>query len=109
MNKTRLTPLGRLVMLIMAFSVGAASVAAGAAATRPHAAEWRCVTVRAGDTLWGLALESSDADPREAVHRVVRHNRLQGAGISPGMAIWVPNDRDGRLLGADDASCPGGR
>jgi hypothetical protein len=54
MRNTRLTPLGRLVALVCAISRGAVVGAAGAAATRPHEQEWRCVAVQPGDTLWGL-------------------------------------------------------
>src|SRR5438045_119095 len=50
-NKTRLTPLGRLLALVAIITFGAVAGAAGAAASKPHARAWRCVAVRPGDTL----------------------------------------------------------
>lgn len=108
MRHTRLTPLGRLVALVLAISLGAVVGAAGAAATRPHSQEWRCVAVRSGDTLWALAKESSERDPRDAVHRIVRENGLAGGSIQPGMALWVPNERSGSLHELDPARCEKG-
>jgi len=94
MNRTRLTPLGRLVAMVMLLTFGAVAGAAGAAATRPHAREWRCVQVRPGDTLWALA-DGASEDPRATVHRIMTHNELAGAQIRPGMAVWVPVEAGG--------------
>lgn len=106
MIDTKLTPLGRLVVLVMILTLGAIAGAAGAAATKPHAQAWRCVAVRPGDTLWGLAGDVGDGDRREAVQRIVDHNRLEGVSVQVGIAIWVPNEAgSGELLGADPALC----
>lgn len=105
MNRTKLTPLGRLAVLVMILTLGAIAGAAGAAATKPHARAWRCVAVRPGDTLWGLAA-GGEGDRRETVQRIVDHNRLPGGGLQVGMAVWVPHDASGDLLGADPELCP---
>ena len=107
MNKTRLTPLGRLLALVAIITFGAVAGAAGAAASKPHARAWRCVAVRPGDTLWGFAGTVDKSDTRDAVQRIVDENRLTGGEVSVGEALWVPNTgRVGTLLGADPRLCP---
>jgi hypothetical protein len=105
-TKTRLTPLGRLLILVFIITLGAIAGAAGATASKPHARAWRCVAVRPGDTLWGFAGTVERSDPRDAVQRMVDENRLSGGEVSVGMALWVPNSGDvGHLLGADPKLC----
>ena len=106
MNKTKLTPLGRLLALVVIITFGAVAGAAGATASKPHARAWRCVAVRPGDTLWGFAGTVDRSDPRDAVQRIVDENRLTGGEVSVGMALWVPNSGGvGTLLGADPSLC----
>lgn len=105
-RRTQLTPLGRLIALVMVITLGAIAGAAGAAASKPHARAWRCVAVRPGDTLWGFAGTVGPSDPREAVQKIVDENRLQGGDVSVGMALWVPNKGNaGTLMGADPKLC----
>ena len=106
MNKTRLTPLGRLLILVVIITLGAIAGAAGATASKPHARAWRCVAVRPGDTLWGFAGAVDRSDPRDAVQRIVDENRLNGGEVSVGMALWVPNAGEvDSLMGADPRLC----
>ena len=106
MDRTRLTPFGRLLLIVFILTIGAIAGAAGAAATRPHAQAWRCISVRPGDTLWTLAGRNPAGDRRETVHRIVEHNRLVGA-LQAGTAVWVPNEGDlSGLPVADASSCP---
>jgi hypothetical protein len=106
-NKTKLTPVGRLLIFVLILTLGAIAGAAGAAATRPHAQAWRCITVRPGETLWSLAARSGNADHRAAVQKIVDENGLERRALWAGASIWVPNEGnlDG-LLRADAASCP---
>jgi len=105
-NKTKLTPLGRLLALVVIITFGAIAGAAGATASKPHARAWRCVAVRPGDTLWGFAGTVDRSDPRDAVQRIVDENHLTGGEVSVGMALWVPNTGGvGTLLGADPRLC----
>jgi hypothetical protein len=105
-NKTRLTPLGRLLALVAIITFGAVAGAAGAAASKPHARAWRCVAVRPGDTLWGFAGTVEKTDPRDAVQRIVDENGLTGGDVPVGMALWVPNSGDvSSLLAADPKLC----
>jgi LysM domain-containing protein len=106
-RRTKTTPLGRLVGLVLVLMVGAVVGAAGAAATRPHAQAWRCITVRPGDTLWTLASRQPAPDRREAVQTIVDHNRLGAQALAAGSSIWIPNEGDLQgLLHADAATCP---
>ena len=82
MNKTKLTPLGRLLALVVIITFGAIAGAAGATASKPHARAWRCVAVRPGDTLWGFAGTVDRSDPRDAVQRGCQP-RLGTAGEQP--------------------------
>jgi hypothetical protein len=107
MNRTKLTPLGRLAALVLILTLGAIAGAAGVSATRPHAQAWRCISVRPGETLWDLAGRSSDGDRREAIYEIEQENGLTGGAPQAGSAIWVPNEGDQTgLLEADPASCP---
>ncbi len=106
MNRTKLTPLGRLAAFVLVLSFGAIAGAAGAAATKPHAQAWRCISVRPGDTLWTLAGRNPAADRRETVHRVVEHNRLGSQALQAGTSVWIPNEGDFTGLSeADSTSC----
>jgi hypothetical protein len=107
MNRTTLTPLGRLLVFVLILIVGAIAGAAGAAATRPHAQAWRCIAVRPGETLWTLAGRSGSPDRRAVVYRIVEHNRLHNQTLGAGRSIWIPNEGDlGGLRPANPATCP---
>ena len=92
-KRTKLTPFGRLLALVLIIMLGAIAGAAGAAATRPHAQAWRCISVRPGDTLWGIAGKLDlPVDRRETVQRIVDENALYGRSLWAASAIWVPNE-----------------
>lgn len=46
--------------------------------------------VEPGDTLWSIAGERYDGDPREGVWRLQQRNGLVGAALTPGMVLVVP-------------------
>lgn len=106
MHRTKLTPLGRLLALVLILTLGAIAGAAGAAATRPHAQAWRCVSVRPGETLWSIAEGNPAPDRREVIYRILEHNGLQ-TPPQAGTAIWVPNEGslDAFQL-TDNSACP---
>jgi hypothetical protein len=101
-----MTPLGRLLSLVVILTFGAIAGAAGAAATRPHAQAWRCISVRPGETLWSIAANNPAPDRRETIQRILDHNGLL-APPQAGTAIWVPNEGslDGLIVAGSDA-CP---
>ncbi len=47
-------------------------------------------TVRAGETLWTISLESYGGDPREGVWELQQRNRLEGSTIVPGQRLVLP-------------------
>jgi hypothetical protein len=104
-KNTRLTPLGRLLALVCVLLLGAIAGAAGAAATRPHAQAWRCISVRPGETLWSIAEGNPAPDRRETIQRIMDENGLD-TPPQAGQAIWVPNEGslDG-LVQAPAESC----
>lgn len=107
MDRTKLTPLGRLLVFVLILSIGAIAGAAGAAATKPHAQAWRCIAVRPGDTLWNLSDRNPSPDRRETIHRIVEHNRLGSQGLQTGASIWFPNEGDlTGLVEVASSSCP---
>jgi len=106
-DQTKLTPIGRLIALVAILLIGAIAGAAGAAATRPHAQAWRCITVRPGETLWSIAGHNPAADRRETIDRIDKENGLADGGAEAGASIWVPNE--GSLKGlsvAPSSACP---
>jgi hypothetical protein len=92
-HAARLTPLGRLLALVVILVLGAIAGAAGAAATRPHAQAWRCISVRPGETLWAVSAHNPAPDRRQTIERILEQNRL-AAPPQAGKAIWVPNEGD---------------
>jgi LysM repeat protein len=46
--------------------------------------------VRAGDTLWSIAVSHYAGDPREGVWQLRRRNRLAGTTIQPGQRLSLP-------------------
>lgn len=50
----------------------------------------RSYRVRAGDSLWSIALANYAGDPREAVWRVQERNGLEGTTITPGQRLVLP-------------------
>jgi LysM repeat protein len=50
----------------------------------------RTYTVRAGDTLWSIAVAHYAGDPREAVWRLRERNRMEGVMLRPGQRLVLP-------------------
>jgi LysM repeat protein len=46
--------------------------------------------VESGDTLWSIAAERYEGDPREGVWRLQQRNGLADAALAPGMVLVVP-------------------
>jgi len=95
----RLTRRGRAVVVLAltggllggAVSLASASFA-GADRGAQSAPQLRHVTVRPGDTLWGIAAKAApDADPRATVQRIVDLNGLGDTALEPGEQLVLPN------------------
>jgi LysM repeat protein len=82
------------VVVILATAVSLVGVRTGAAAgsssTRPPTVRY---VVRAGDTLWGIAVRRVGAhgDPRPYVDRLVAANRLGQGTIHVGQRLTLPD------------------
>ena len=46
--------------------------------------------VRAGDTLWSIAVQHYRGDPRQGVWRLQRENDLAGGALTPGQVLRLP-------------------
>ena len=46
--------------------------------------------VKAGDTLWSIAVRHYDGDPRQGVWRLREVNGIQGSSLQPGQVLRVP-------------------
>ena len=49
-------------------------------------------TVKQGDTLWGIAKQHVDGDPREFIYQVRKLNNI-GSVIQPGQELKIPANR----------------
>lgn len=91
---TRLTRRGVVVLTLAVLLLGAglvwlARLSAGQPAGAPPAP--RVVTVRPGDTLWGIAARvAPNRDPAAEVAALQRRNRITGVALVPGQILHVP-------------------
>ena len=95
----RLTPRGRLVVVVLLLALVVAAVAlvrAPATGSSPVAASAaqpvaHRVTVRPGQTLWQIARDAvPGADPRVTIARIKEMNGLSSSGIESGRVLLVP-------------------
>lgn len=74
--------LATFLVTVLAWSVLARG-SEGAGAGEPY-------RVRPGDTLWSIAAEHYNGDPRQGIWRLRRENGLAGAALEPGQVIVIP-------------------
>jgi hypothetical protein len=90
-GRLRLTPRGRLVLLVMAAVIGFTAFGLGrASADGPSASHPvpQSVVVQPGDTLWSIAERvSPNADPRDVVGSIKTLNHLTGADLVAGQTL----------------------
>jgi hypothetical protein len=77
---------GRILMIALLALVGWA-VFARTSTGAGHPAHY---VVKPTDTLWSIAERHYAGDPRDAILRVQRANRLDGATIVPGEVLLLP-------------------
>ena len=81
--RRRLALLGSVLALVAA---GLQFATPSAGADRPTT-----YTVRPGDTLWDIAAERVDGDPRAAVAAIRRENGLEDATLRVGRRLVLPS------------------
>jgi hypothetical protein len=77
------------VLWVVIFAVLALAFSSTRAAGGSTEAGGRYV-VRPGDTLWEIASDHYDGDPRGAVWRLQERNGLTSAALVPGMTLYLP-------------------
>jgi hypothetical protein len=75
--------LGVTALLALALVFSNARAAGGAGAELRYVVEPR-------DTLWSIAAERYDGDPREGVWRLRERNGLAGSALTPGTVLYLP-------------------
>lgn len=79
----------RLSIFLCAALVVLAGALAQARSSQGAARETRHV-VLPGETLWAIAADRYDGDPRKAIWRIEQRNGLSGADIAPGLVLYLP-------------------
>lgn len=78
-----LRPILLLILVAGALLLAVPRPSSGAGPDEPY-------VVRAGDTLWQLAAERYDGDPREGVWRIRERNHLGPEPLQPGNILYLP-------------------
>ncbi len=76
-------------LLVLASAVVGLVVALGGP-PEPGASGESQYVVKPGDTLWELAAERYEGDPREAVWLIRERNRLATSALAPGTELSLP-------------------
>ncbi len=77
---------GRIVIVVLVAAVLWAVLARDTGA----GAQPTIYRVRAGDTLWSIAVSRLGGDPREGVWGIQQRNDLEGSTIAPGQRLVLP-------------------
>ncbi len=93
LGQYRLTDPRRLVraLTILGLALGLSIMGiSGSVATGETPAELSFITVGQGDSLWSLAKEHAQGDPRDWIAQVVTLNALTSSELTPGQQIALP-------------------
>jgi nucleoid-associated protein YgaU len=80
----RISVLWVVIFAVLALAFSSARAAGGSSDTGARH------VVRSGDTLWQIASEHYDGDPRGAVWRIQERNGLTSPTLVPGMTLYLP-------------------
>ena len=78
-----------IVLLVAVFALLALAFSSARAAGGTPEAGARHV-VKPGDTLWEIAADHYQGDPRSAVWRIQQRNGLTSPALVPGMTLYLP-------------------
>jgi hypothetical protein len=76
-------------VLCLLLAIGLGFVLSNARAAGSSTDEIRYV-VEPGDTLWAIAADRSQGDPRGTVWRLQQRNGLTTGALTPGMVLYLP-------------------
>ena len=77
---------GKILMLVALVLIAWAMVARASQGAGPTVR----YTVKPGDTLWSIAVSRYAGDPRDAIYRIDRRNRLHDSVLVPGQSLVLP-------------------
>lgn len=80
----------RRLLLLAALVLAAGFLALSAARPTGGAGPEVRYVVEPGDTLWEIAVERYDGDPREAIWRIKQRNGLERSTLVPGLVLHLP-------------------
>jgi nucleoid-associated protein YgaU len=80
----RISALWIVVFAMLALAFSSSRAAGGSAETGMRH------VVKPGDTLWEIASDRYDGDPRSAVWRIQERNGLTSGALVPGMTLYLP-------------------
>jgi nucleoid-associated protein YgaU len=80
----RISALWIVVFAVLALAFSSSRAAGGS----PEAGARH--VVKPGDTLWEIASDHYDGDPRGAVWRIQERNSLTSPALVPGMTLYLP-------------------
>ena len=93
MKTSRLTPLSKVILLVLALAMAVTFVSGNAVASADKAhVRFNYVTVSAGQTLWGLAkVHAKNESQRDWIAELVELNNLASTDLLPGQKLALPN------------------
>ncbi|NCC17098.1 MAG: LysM peptidoglycan-binding domain-containing protein [Clostridia bacterium] len=80
------------LVLTLALTISAGTLALGAQKEREAEAYYECVTIHSGDTLWAIAqkYKSNDQKTEQMIYEIMKINGMCSGNIRAGESLIVP-------------------